>query len=234
MGSGGKGGLTGKTEAACDFCGRAFQQIWEGWWVLWKDWELLLSVIPCFWCFKNFQLIQLSNDSEEYGKIKRLFEKTMKNYCINQLQRIQNPTLWDIFQWFVSILFHYPCCMRRLVFSDLLSSVVYVWSCPYSAAQRRWGCHVSLCPGLAGGPDLWLPQNLAPRPATLLVGCPALQWLVITCWHKPSLAAVAGAVDIWPIRLKVLLQLLHPDPRAYACTQIGRWSITKVRIRKGV
>ncbi|XP_041901490.1 protein mono-ADP-ribosyltransferase PARP12-like isoform X2 [Corvus kubaryi] len=45
------------------------------------------------------RLIQLSYDSQEYGKIKRLFEKTMKNYCINQLQRIQNPTLWDIFQW---------------------------------------------------------------------------------------------------------------------------------------
>ncbi|NXF19193.1 PAR12 polymerase, partial [Rhodinocichla rosea] len=47
----------------------------------------------------GYKLIQLSTDSQEYIKIKRLFEKTMKNYCINQLQRIQNPTLWDIFQW---------------------------------------------------------------------------------------------------------------------------------------
>ncbi|XP_064276896.1 protein mono-ADP-ribosyltransferase PARP12-like [Passer domesticus] len=47
----------------------------------------------------GYKLIQLSNDSQEYTKIKRLFEKTMKNYCIKQLQRIQNPTLWDIFQW---------------------------------------------------------------------------------------------------------------------------------------
>ncbi|XP_066175786.1 protein mono-ADP-ribosyltransferase PARP12-like [Sylvia atricapilla] len=47
----------------------------------------------------GFKLIQLSYDSQEYRKIKSLFEKTMKNYCINQLQRIQNPTLWDIFQW---------------------------------------------------------------------------------------------------------------------------------------
>ncbi|XP_016161633.1 PREDICTED: poly [ADP-ribose] polymerase 12-like isoform X2 [Ficedula albicollis] len=45
------------------------------------------------------RLVQLSCDSEEYRKIKTLFEKTMKNYCINQLQRIQNPTLWDLFQW---------------------------------------------------------------------------------------------------------------------------------------
>ncbi|NXU14956.1 PAR12 polymerase, partial [Pardalotus punctatus] len=47
----------------------------------------------------GFKLIELSYDCQEYEKIKKLFEKTMKNYCINQLQRIQNPTLWDIFQW---------------------------------------------------------------------------------------------------------------------------------------
>lgn len=33
---------------------------------------------------------------------------------------------------------------------------------PNSAVQQRWGCHISVCPGLAGGPDLWLPQNLTP------------------------------------------------------------------------
>ncbi|NXT97088.1 PAR12 polymerase, partial [Buphagus erythrorhynchus] len=47
----------------------------------------------------GFKLIQLSYDSQEYRKIKTLFEKTMKNYCINQLRRIQNPMLWDLFQW---------------------------------------------------------------------------------------------------------------------------------------
>uniref|UniRef100_A0A8D2M1J8 Poly [ADP-ribose] polymerase n=1 Tax=Zonotrichia albicollis TaxID=44394 RepID=A0A8D2M1J8_ZONAL len=47
------------------------------------------------------QLFFLLTDSQEYIKIKRLFEKTMKGYCIHQLQRIQNPTLWDIFQWFL-------------------------------------------------------------------------------------------------------------------------------------
>ncbi|NXO66680.1 PAR12 polymerase, partial [Phainopepla nitens] len=47
----------------------------------------------------GFKLIQLSCDSQEYREIKKLFEMTMKDYCINQLQRIQNPTLWDIFQW---------------------------------------------------------------------------------------------------------------------------------------
>lgn len=47
----------------------------------------------------GFKLVQLSYASREYGKIKRLFEKTMKDYCIHQLQRIQNPTLWQLFQW---------------------------------------------------------------------------------------------------------------------------------------
>ncbi|XP_058683225.1 protein mono-ADP-ribosyltransferase PARP12-like isoform X3 [Poecile atricapillus] len=84
----------------------------------------------------GFKLIQLSYDSQEYRKIKSLFEKTMKNYCINQLQRIQNPTLWDIFQWFVSILFHYPYCMRRVVFPDLWSSIDYVWSCQIQQSSR--------------------------------------------------------------------------------------------------
>ncbi|NXM02808.1 PAR12 polymerase, partial [Tyrannus savana] len=46
----------------------------------------------------GFKLIQLSSDSQEYEKIKRLFEKTMKDYCINQIRRIQNPTLWEFFQ----------------------------------------------------------------------------------------------------------------------------------------
>ncbi|XP_049678154.1 protein mono-ADP-ribosyltransferase PARP12-like isoform X1 [Accipiter gentilis] len=47
----------------------------------------------------GFKLVQLSYTSQEYGKIKRLFEKTMKDYYIHQLQRIQNPTLWQVFQW---------------------------------------------------------------------------------------------------------------------------------------
>ncbi|NXG64674.1 PAR12 polymerase, partial [Hemiprocne comata] len=47
----------------------------------------------------GFKLVQLSSTSHEYGEIKRLFEKTMKDYCIQQLQRIQNPTLWQVFQW---------------------------------------------------------------------------------------------------------------------------------------
>ncbi|XP_064312921.1 protein mono-ADP-ribosyltransferase PARP12-like [Phalacrocorax carbo] len=47
----------------------------------------------------GFKLVQLSYTSHEYGKIKRLFEKTMKDYYIHQVQRIQNPALWQVFQW---------------------------------------------------------------------------------------------------------------------------------------
>ncbi|XP_030319014.1 protein mono-ADP-ribosyltransferase PARP12 [Calypte anna] len=65
---------------------------------------LTCSVFPPQWDQSalpdiGFKLVQLSPASCEYEKIKRLFEKTMKDYCILQLQRIQNPTLWQVFQW---------------------------------------------------------------------------------------------------------------------------------------
>ncbi|XP_065537076.1 protein mono-ADP-ribosyltransferase PARP12 [Lathamus discolor] len=47
----------------------------------------------------GFKLVEVSYNSLEYSKIKNLFEKTMKDYCIHRLQRIQNPTLWQVFQW---------------------------------------------------------------------------------------------------------------------------------------
>ncbi|KAM6303471.1 protein mono-ADP-ribosyltransferase PARP12-like [Podargus strigoides] len=47
----------------------------------------------------GFKLVQISNTSHEYEKIKTLFEKTMKGYFIYQVQRIQNPSLWQVFQW---------------------------------------------------------------------------------------------------------------------------------------
>ncbi|XP_069715265.1 protein mono-ADP-ribosyltransferase PARP12-like [Phaenicophaeus curvirostris] len=47
----------------------------------------------------GFKLVEVSESSIEYINIKHLFEKTMKNYVIRRLQRIQNPTLWQVFQW---------------------------------------------------------------------------------------------------------------------------------------
>ncbi|XP_027736923.1 protein mono-ADP-ribosyltransferase PARP12-like [Empidonax traillii] len=84
----------------------------------------------------GFKLIRLSCDSQEHEKIKRLFEKTMKDYHINQIQRIQNPTLWEFFQLFVFIYFYFPYGVRRLTFPDLLSSIAYLRSCQIQQPGR--------------------------------------------------------------------------------------------------
>ncbi|XP_030907315.1 protein mono-ADP-ribosyltransferase PARP12 [Melopsittacus undulatus] len=47
----------------------------------------------------GFKLVEVRCTSLEYSKIKNLFEKTMKDCFIHRLQRIQNPTLWQVFQW---------------------------------------------------------------------------------------------------------------------------------------
>ncbi|XP_065599220.1 protein mono-ADP-ribosyltransferase PARP12 isoform X2 [Cyrtonyx montezumae] len=47
----------------------------------------------------GYKLVDVGNTSSEYIKIESLFQKTMKDYSICRLQRIQNPTLWQIFQW---------------------------------------------------------------------------------------------------------------------------------------
>ncbi|KAM3832885.1 protein mono-ADP-ribosyltransferase PARP12-like isoform 2-T2 [Vipera latastei] len=47
----------------------------------------------------GYKLVEISNSSEEYHEIKMLFEKTMQDYIIHRLQRIQNPSLWQVFQW---------------------------------------------------------------------------------------------------------------------------------------
>ncbi|NXL93483.1 PAR12 polymerase, partial [Alectura lathami] len=58
-----------------------------------SEWDL--SALPEI----GYKLVELSYSSSEYRKIQTLFEKTMKDYSICRLQRIQNPTLWQIFQW---------------------------------------------------------------------------------------------------------------------------------------
>ncbi|XP_062989422.1 protein mono-ADP-ribosyltransferase PARP12-like isoform X3 [Elgaria multicarinata webbii] len=47
----------------------------------------------------GYKLVEISSSSEEYHEIKELFEKTMEGYIIYRLQRIQNPSLWQVFQW---------------------------------------------------------------------------------------------------------------------------------------
>ncbi|NWX85054.1 PAR12 polymerase, partial [Nothoprocta pentlandii] len=44
------------------------------------------------------QLVEVSHSTDEYRKIKDLFNRTMKDHKIRKLQRIQNPGLWQHFQ----------------------------------------------------------------------------------------------------------------------------------------
>ncbi|XP_019370944.1 PREDICTED: poly [ADP-ribose] polymerase 12 [Gavialis gangeticus] len=57
------------------------------------DWDL--SALPDV----GYKLVEVSSTASEYMRIKDLFEKTMQNYYIHKLQRIQNPSLWQVFQW---------------------------------------------------------------------------------------------------------------------------------------
>ncbi|KAJ6659946.1 hypothetical protein lerEdw1_018143 [Lerista edwardsae] len=52
----------------------------------------------------GYKMVEVSKSTEEYNRIKGLFEETMEGYIINRLLRIQNPSLWQVFQWFV---FHF-------------------------------------------------------------------------------------------------------------------------------
>ncbi|XP_039616765.1 protein mono-ADP-ribosyltransferase PARP12-like isoform X2 [Polypterus senegalus] len=47
----------------------------------------------------GYKLIQLSCTSEEFKRIKDLFTKTMHLETIRGIQRIQNQSLWETFQW---------------------------------------------------------------------------------------------------------------------------------------
>ncbi|NXD08913.1 PAR12 polymerase, partial [Nothocercus nigrocapillus] len=57
------------------------------------EWDL--SALPDI----GYKLVKISCTSSEYRKIEGLFRRTMKDYSIRRLQRIQNPTLWQVFQW---------------------------------------------------------------------------------------------------------------------------------------
>ncbi|XP_066846389.1 protein mono-ADP-ribosyltransferase PARP12 isoform X2 [Anser cygnoides] len=47
----------------------------------------------------KYKAVEISNISSEYKEIKKQFEQTMKTYNIVRVQRIQNPSLWKVFQW---------------------------------------------------------------------------------------------------------------------------------------
>ncbi|XP_074487897.1 protein mono-ADP-ribosyltransferase PARP12 [Sebastes fasciatus] len=45
------------------------------------------------------KLVALSKSAKEYNMIEKLFKRTMPLNKINNIQRIQNPSLWKVFQW---------------------------------------------------------------------------------------------------------------------------------------
>ncbi|KAM8752126.1 protein mono-ADP-ribosyltransferase PARP12 [Acanthopagrus schlegelii] len=47
----------------------------------------------------GYKLISLSQSAKEYSRIEKLFKLTMPQSKIKTIQRIQNPSLWKVFQW---------------------------------------------------------------------------------------------------------------------------------------
>ncbi|XP_063164401.1 zinc finger CCCH-type antiviral protein 1-like isoform X2 [Candoia aspera] len=47
----------------------------------------------------GYAAIELTTASPEFMKIENLFQKTMKNFKIHRIERIQNPSLWQVYQW---------------------------------------------------------------------------------------------------------------------------------------
>ncbi|NXA85025.1 PAR12 polymerase, partial [Melanocharis versteri] len=47
----------------------------------------------------GFKLIELDCSSEEYMKVKVDFQRTMPKAAIKKISRVQNPSLWELYQW---------------------------------------------------------------------------------------------------------------------------------------
>ncbi|NXY87847.1 PAR12 polymerase, partial [Alcedo cyanopectus] len=47
----------------------------------------------------GYKAVEISNTTSEYSKIKQMFHQTMKSYTVLKIRRIQNPSLWKVFQW---------------------------------------------------------------------------------------------------------------------------------------
>ncbi|NWW49307.1 PAR12 polymerase, partial [Pedionomus torquatus] len=48
----------------------------------------------------GFKLIELDSSSEEYKKVKVDFQRTMPKTVIKRICRVQNPSLWELYQWY--------------------------------------------------------------------------------------------------------------------------------------
>ncbi|KAM3833775.1 protein mono-ADP-ribosyltransferase PARP12-like isoform 3-T3 [Vipera latastei] len=57
------------------------------------NWDL--TALPAI----GYKPIELNKGSPEFMKIENLFHVTMKNSKIRKIERIQNPSLWQVYQW---------------------------------------------------------------------------------------------------------------------------------------
>ncbi|KAI4891780.1 hypothetical protein NFI96_017338 [Prochilodus magdalenae] len=47
----------------------------------------------------GYERVQLQSTSSEYKEVQNLFSATMHGFSIQQIERIQNKALWEVFQW---------------------------------------------------------------------------------------------------------------------------------------
>ncbi|NXI42654.1 PAR12 polymerase, partial [Galbula dea] len=47
----------------------------------------------------GYKAVEIGGITSEYNRIKEMFHKTMQNYKVLKIERIQNPSLWKVFQW---------------------------------------------------------------------------------------------------------------------------------------
>ncbi|NWW27022.1 PAR12 polymerase, partial [Falcunculus frontatus] len=52
----------------------------------------------------GFKLIELDYSSEEYKKVKVDFQRTMPRAAIRRICRVQNPSLWELYQWYKDLM----------------------------------------------------------------------------------------------------------------------------------
>ncbi|KAJ1166173.1 hypothetical protein NDU88_006582 [Pleurodeles waltl] len=61
------------------------------------------QAIPAYWDktalpTKGYELVDVHRGSSEFNEIEREFEKTMYGYSVQKIKRVQNPSLWQVYQ----------------------------------------------------------------------------------------------------------------------------------------
>ncbi|KAI4903310.1 hypothetical protein NFI96_031847 [Prochilodus magdalenae] len=48
---------------------------------------------------QSYKIVPVSRSAEDYKKIESLFKKTLPTKSVHSIRRVQNPSLWQVFQW---------------------------------------------------------------------------------------------------------------------------------------